>query len=294
MTDEEKRMACIVSVKGMLVNLGLFAFKGICGLLIHSVSLISDAIHSLTDIFSTLVVLIGFRFSCKPADKEHPYGHERIECIIAFLLGIMLFTIGGAIGYEGICKINGSGSNGSGFSFLNITAICSALASIISKEWMYRFTIKYAKKVNSPSMAADAWHHRSDALSSIGSLVGVTGICLGYPVVDIVACFIISVFIFKAAYDICADACRRMIDTSADEKVVDHIKKDILKMDEVIAVDMLKTRQFGSKLYVDIEVTVDSNISFEHSHEIAHLINDTLEKDFNEIKHCMVHVNPSS
>ncbi|MDO5558151.1 MAG: cation diffusion facilitator family transporter [Oscillospiraceae bacterium] len=294
MTKEEQKLAYHISVKGMIVNLGLFAAKGVCGLLIHSVSLLSDAVHSLTDIFSTLVVLIGLKVSVKPADKEHPYGHERIECIIAFLLGIMLFGIGGIIGYEGYEKMRFPVDTEPGFTVLNIVAAGSAVLSIVFKEWMFRFTMKCAKKIGSPSMAADAWHHRSDAISSIGSLAGVIGICTGYAIIDVLACFVISLFIFKAAYDICKDACRRMIDTSADSVLIEKMRSDILQNDEVLSVDVLKTRQFGSKLYVDIEITLESNLSFIHSHETAHLIHDKLENDFPEIKHCMIHVNPSA
>lgn len=294
MTQDEKWMACHISVKGMLVNLALFAIKGVSGILIHSVSLLSDAVHSLTDIFSTLVVLIGLKFSCKPADKEHPYGHERVECIFAFLLGIMLFTVGGTISYEGICKMQAHKPVDPGFSVLSMIAIFSAVISIAAKEWMYRFTIKCARRIGSPSLTADAWHHRSDAVSSVGSLIGVIGICIGHPMADVWACFIISLFIFKAAYDICADACRRMIDTSADGELIEQIREKILENGRVLSIDILKTRQFGSKLYVDIEITLDSHMSFVEAHETAHAIHDKLEKDLPEIKHCMIHVNPSA
>lgn len=293
MTSAETKMAYKISIKGMVINLLLFAFKGIMGVLIHSVSLVSDAVHSLTDIFSTLVVLIGLKISNRPADRGHPYGHEKIECIIAFLLGLMLFGIGITIGWEGFTKLKNPSGSYEMLSFLNILAITSALVSIVAKEWMYRFTIKCAKQINSSSMSADAWHHRSDAISSIGSFIGVAGICFGLPVMDVIACFIISIFIFKAAYDICSDSCKRMIDEAADNRIINDIQNAILSNKEVLALDMIKTRQFGAKLYVDIEVTLDHNMSFEHSHEVAHILHDNLESTFSEIKHCMIHVNPS-
>lgn len=293
MTPVDKQLAYRISIRGMLINFLLFIAKGIAGILIDSVSLLSDSIHSLTDIFSTLVVLIGLKVSNKPADSEHPYGHEKIECVIALLLGLMLFGIGGVISWEGITKLRNLSSVIEQTTILNAFAIGAAMVSIAAKEWMYHFTIKCARQIHSPSMAADAWHHRSDAISSVGSLIGVVGICLGYPIIDVLACFIISIFIFKAAYDICADACKRIIDCSGEESVVECIKNAILSNPDVLSLDLIKTRQFGSKLYVDVEVTLDYRMSFEQAHKVAHLIHDSVENAVSEVKHCMVHVNPS-
>lgn len=293
MTIEQTKLAQRISLQGMGINLLLFAAKGIAGLMIHSVSLLSDAIHSLTDIISSLVVLAGLKISTKPADKEHPYGHERIECVIALLLGIMLFGIGGIIGWEGICKLREPTAVHSYGTVLSLAAIGSSLASIAAKEWMYRFTIRCAKKIGSPSMAADAWHHRSDAISSVGSFVGVCGIYFGYPLIDVIACFIISAFVFKAAFDICKDACRRMIDTAGDNTVIESIRESILQNPDVLSVDLIKSRLFGSKLYIDIEVTLDRKLSFQRSHQIAHTIHDIVDASSDMVKDCMVHVNPS-
>ncbi len=294
MTKEESHSAYKISFQSIIVNLFLFSFKGLFGFLISSSSLISDAIHSLTDIFSTLVVLLGIKLSNKPSDKSHPYGHEKIECVIAFLLGVMLFMIGGFIGWDGIKKLLHTSTVIPVPSLLNTSAIIVAFISIVSKEWMYHFTIKCAKKINSSSMAADAWHHRSDALSSVGSLIGVIGIRLGFPVIDSIACLIISVFIFKAAFDICKDACAKIIDTSSSPQIMKTIEQIAKKNNEVLTVDVIKSRQYGSKMYIDLEITLDKDISFEHSHEVAHLIHDEIEDSVMEIKHCMIHVNPSA
>lgn len=293
MNAVQEQMARRIMVKGMLINLLLFFAKAGAGTLIHSVSLLSDAVHSLTDIFSTLVVMVGLKVSSKPADSGHPYGHEKIECVIALLLGLMLFGIGGIIGWEGITKLRHPEGGTGQLGMLSLFATAAAFLSIAAKEWMYRFTIKCAKSIRSPSMAADAWHHRSDAISSVGSLIGVAGISLGFPVVDVLACFFISVFIFRAAYDICADACRRVIDAAGDSVTVESITQAILQNPDVLSLDLIKTRQFGSKLYVDIEVTLDHSMSFEQSHQIAHRIHDSVEGRVSEVKHCMVHVNPS-
>lgn len=293
MTSNETKLAYKISVKGMLVNLGLFAIKGIAGLMINSVSLLSDAVHSLTDIVSTLVVLVGIKISSKPADKEHPYGHDRIECFIALLLGLMLFFIGGIIGYEGYQKIVTPPTLVENSMLMTVAALLAAIISILGKEWMYRFTMKCAKEIGSASMAADAWHHRSDAISSVGSSIGVIGIMFGLPIIDVICCFLIMIFIFKAAFDICKDAIKRLIDSSGDPKTIDELKEIINANADVISIDDIKTRQFGSKLYVDLEVSLDKHMTFEHSHEISHSLESTIESSIPEIKHIMIHVNPS-
>ena len=293
MTTTERKLAYHISMKGMGINILLFAVKGMAGLLIQSVSLLSDAVHSLTDVFSTVVVLIGIKITAKPADQGHPYGHEKIECMIAFFLGLMLFGIGGAIGWESVVRLQNL-RPASAFSALNALAAAAAILSIALKEWMYRFTIRCAYQIHSLSMAADAWHHRSAAISSVGSLAGVAGIALGAPLLDVMACLAISAMIFKAAYDICSDAWKRIIDASADGQLVKAIESSILENEDVLSLDVIKTRQFGAKVYVDIEVTLDHTMSFEHSHQVAHSLHDTVEAAFSDIKHCTVHVNPSS
>lgn len=294
LTQQESRMADRISIQSMLVNLFLFALKGLFGLKIASASLLSDAVHSLTDIFSTLIVLIGIRISSKPSDSGHPYGHEKIECLIAFLLGLMLFGIGGGIGWDGVQKLLRPAAAAPQNSLMNAFAMGAAAVSIGSKEWMYRFTIKCAKKIRSSSMAADAWHHRSDAMSSVGSLIGVAGIRLGYPVVDSVACLVISLFIFKAAWDICADACAKLIDAACPPETVGKIERIAKSNRDVLAIDALKTRQYGSKIYVDLEITIDRNATFEHSHAVAESIHNEIEGSVAAVKHCMIHVNPSA
>ncbi|MEA5060388.1 MAG: cation diffusion facilitator family transporter [Candidatus Pelethousia sp.] len=293
MTKAQAQMAYRVSIKGMCINFMLFIIKGVLGIFIHSVSLISDAVHSLSDIASTLVVLFGIKLSNKPADNGHPYGHEKMECIIALFLGLMLMVIGIAIAREGIRKITHLAYVDYNNTVLHIFAALSAMLSIMAKEWMYRFTIKCARMIGSASMAADAWHHRADALSSIGSLIGIIGICMGYPIIDGIACVIIACFILKAAFDICADACGKLVDSAGSPAVINHIQELVRENREVLAIDMIRTRQFGAKLYVDLEITLDRKISFEHSHQIAHCLHDNIEANIAEVKHCMIHVNPS-
>lgn len=292
MGPEEAQKAIRVSLKGMGINLALFFIKGILGLWIHSASLLSDAVHSLTDIFSTLIVFVGIGISSRPPDRGHPYGHEKIECIFALLLGMMLFAIGGGIGWEGIVRLNRPVVLEAPL-ILTMGAVSAAVLSIAAKEWMYRITIRCAREIGSASMAADAWHHRSDAFSSVGSLIGILGLWLGYPVIDAAACLVISVFIFKAALDICIDACRKMIDAAAPLEVEQRVQQIVRRNQEVLKVDSILTRQFGSRIYVDMEITLDRSASFEHAHQIAHEIHDQIEGELRSVKHCMIHFNPS-
>lgn len=293
MNAQQKKLAYKISIKSMAMNLLLCVLKMAFGVIIKSASLVSDAIHSLSDIFSTLVVLIGIRISSKPADKTHPYGHEKIETVIAFMLGIMLFVIGGKIAYDGTVSIFTMQTVSAQQTLLNIGAIMVAVISILGKEWMYRFTIKCAKQIGSGAMRADAWHHRADALSSVGSLIGVVGLRLGFPIVDAIACLVISLFIFKAAYNIVSDAFRNIVDCTCSDEVVQSIEKVIESNKQVLSIDMLKTRRYGSKIYIDLEITLDKSLTFVESHDIAATIHDNVERQVENVKHCMVHVNPS-
>ncbi len=291
MTEDVKEVYR-VSVKSMAVNLFLFASKLVFGLIIRSVSLVSDAFHSLSDILSTIVVMLGVKMSAKPEDTCHPYGHEKIETVVAFLLGIMLAGIGLGIGYEGILRA-ASPVPMIQSPVLNAIAAFTALLSIASKEWMYRFTIRCANKLNCGALRADAWHHRADAFSSIGSLVGVIGLWMGYRIIDTIACVVIAVFICKAAYDIISDSCRRLVDGRVSDGVVEHIRKLALSYPQVLGIDVIKARSYGSKVYVDLEITMDKDLSLEQSHHVASLLHDAVEARIANIKHCMIHVNPS-
>ena len=170
--------------------------------------------------------------------------------------------------------------------------LIAAVVSIVVKEWMFWYTRGAAKKINSGALMADAWHHRSDALSSIGAFVGIFGARLGYPILDPIASIVICFMIAKASIDIFRDAIDKMVDHSCDAKTEEFMKREILKVPGVRRVDLLKTRLFGSKMYVDIEIAADGNISLCDAHDIAENVHHTIENKFKDVKHCMVHVNP--
>lgn len=287
----ENSMAIKVSVISIIVNIGLSVFKLIAGVLGHSGAMISDAVHSASDVFSTLVVIVGFNISSKGADKEHQYGHERIECIAALFLAAILFITGLGIGINGIEKIK-LGTYGQ-LAIPSMLALVAAIFSIIIKEWMYWYTRHAAKKINSSSLMADAWHHRSDALSSVGSFIGILGARLGFPLLDPIACVAISLFILKAACEIGKDAISRLVDQACDELFVNEIRELIEAQSGVEGIDELKTRLFGNKIYVDLEIRVDGDLSVDEAHQIAHHVHDVIEEKFEHVKHCMIHVNPN-
>lgn len=281
-----------VSFITITVNMLLSVIKLIAGMIGHSNAMISDAIHSASDVFSTFVVLIGIKLSTKTADKEHPYGHERLECVAALLLAFVLFITGLGIGYDALKNI--IQGNYSHLQVPSILALVVAIISILMKEGMYWYTRYYAKKMDSSALMADAWHHRSDAFSSIGALIGILGARMGYPIMDSIASLVIFLFIAKAAYDIFKDAIDKMVDHSCDEKTENELRHYIEQNQNVIHIDLLQTRIFGNKIYVDIEIALDGTLTLQEAHDIAEKVHDDIESHFPKVKHIMVHVNPET
>ena len=252
--------------------------------------MVSDAVHSLSDVFATFIAFLGTIISKKPADKEHPYGHERIECVASLILGSILIITGIGIGQAGIKNIfSGDYEN---LAVPQMIALVAAIVSIVVKEGMFWYTRHYAKVLNSSAFLADAWHHRSDALSSIGSLIGISGAMLGWPILDSVAQVVICLFIFKVSYDIIVDAIQKMMDTSCGTEYEEKIKEFVEKLNGVEAVDSIQSRMFGNKVYIDLEIAVNRDITVKEGHDIAENVHDQLEHHYEEVKHVMVHVNP--
>ena len=287
MKNNEK-IAIKVSIISIILNCLLTLIKFISGVISKSSAMISDSVHSLSDVLSTFVVIIGVKISNKKADSDHPYGHERIECVSAIILSGMLFIVGALIGINGIKNV----TNSSNLVMPGVLALIASVISIISKEAMYQYTIRVSKKINSAALKADAWHHRSDALSSIGSFIGILGSRLGFKVFDPLASVIISLCIIKVSIDIFKDAIDKMVDKSCDKEVIDKVISVIEKNESVKNIDDIKTRQFGNKAYVDVEISVDENLLLKDAHKVAEEIHDSVENEINIVKHCMVHVNP--
>lgn len=290
---EDEKIAMKVSGVSIIVNISLSLFKLVAGIVAHSGAMISDAIHSASDVASTFIVIAGVKMAGKKSDEEHQYGHERLECVSSIILAGLLLATGIGIGINGIEKII-DGTAGKDLLIPGKLALIAAVVSLAVKEWMFWYTRAAAKKINSGALMADAWHHRSDALSSIGAFIGILGARLGYPILDPVASVVICLFIAKAAVDIFKDAIDKMVDHACDEKTTEQIRDAIEKVEGVERIDVLRTRLFGSKIYVDIEIAADDNLTLKEGHAIAEKVHHSIENAFPEVKHCMVHVNPVS
>lgn len=291
MGGEFKRVANRVAFITIVENGLLSIFKLFAGIFAKSNAMISDAIHSASDVFSTIVVLIGVKLASKDSDKEHPYGHERLECVAAILLSMVLLFTGLEIGSKAFENII-SGEYGN-LERPGVLALVAAIVSIVTKEIMYWYTRYHAKKIDSSALMADAWHHRSDALSSVGALIGIGGAMLGYPIMDSIASLVIFVFIAKAAYDIFKDAIDKMVDHSCDEETERKIYEAVMSHEEVLGIDLLQTRIFGNKIYVDVEIQVNGEYTLQEAHKIAEEVHENIEQNFPKVKHVMVHVNPA-
>lgn len=279
-----------ISTVGILGNIVLTVFKFFAGVMGNSSAMISDAIHSLSDVFATFVAFIGVKYSRKEADHNHPYGHERIESLASIILSIILFLTALEIGKSGVESI--VFEKYKHIELPGVIALLAAVISILVKEGMFWYTMHYANKLDSPAFRADAWHHRSDAISSIGALVGIGFSMLGYPIFDSIASILICLMILKVGYEILVDGVNKLIDKRCDIGLENKIREIALSQNGVIAIDDLKTREFGSKIYVDIEIRVDGELSLIHAHGIADYVHDAVEREFPECKHCMVHINP--
>ena len=271
----------------VVMNIFLSLIKLLAGFIGHSTSMISDGVHSLSDVISSIGVFIGLRISQKPADIDHPYGHEKFEAVLSKILAFILFLTVLSIGYSAIETIVSSS-----YIIPKMMTIWAALLSIGVKEWMYHYTIRQAKKIESTALAADAWHHRSDSLSSIGALIGIIGARLGFPILDPLAALVITLIILKVAIEIFVEATNQVIDKAASPELVNEIIQQIQSVNGVLAIDSLKTRVHSNRIYVDLEISVEATLSLIEAHTIAEAVHYQLEQNIHKIKHCTVHVNP--
>lgn len=290
MKNNDLKEGMKVSVISIIGNVFLSIFKFIAGIIGKSNAMISDSIHSLSDVLSTIVVMIGLKLASKKEDVSHPYGHERIECVASFILAIFLFITGLGIGWIGIKTI--FFENYGEIKTPTLIALIAAIISIITKEAMYWYTRSVAKKIKSDALMADAWHHRSDALSSIGSLIGIGGAMMGFKLLDSIASIIICLCIIKVSYDIFMDSVDKMVDKACNSDFINKICDLVLSTNGVLNIDLIKTRLFGNKIYIDLEIAANQDLTLKEAHEIAQKVHDKIENNYEDVKHCMVHVNP--
>lgn len=280
-----------VSLVSMITNVILTTLKLAAGLIAHSGAMVSDAVHSASDILSGLIVLIGVRISSKAPDESHPYGHERFECVAALLLSGVLALVGGTIGVGAVRDIvTGQAQKTAAPGML---ALIAAVVSIATKETLFWYTRGYAKRFRSTALHAEAWHQRSDALSSIGALIGIAGARLGVPVMEPIASAIIALFILRVAVRIFREAIDQMVDHSCSDEMESSFRATALEQTGVMGVELLRTRMFGNRVYVDLEIAADPELTLAAAHEIAERVHDAIEQTYPDVKHIMVHVNPA-
>ena len=290
MNKTNQKIAMKAGRNSILVNILLAGFKLVAGIVGHSAAMVADGVHSITDLISTVVVLIGIKMAGQKADKDHPYGHERFECVATLILAALIASVGIGIGWVGLQRV--IAGHYEDIAIPTLLALIAAVVSIIVKEGLFWYVRSKAKKIDSSALMADAWHSRVDGLSSIGSLIGIAGARMGFPVLDSVAAIVICLFILKTALSISKDAIGRMTDRACDDETVAQIQERILEQDDVRGIDKLKTRLVGNRIYVDVEISVDANATLKEAHDIAHQVHDAIESGFPKVKHCMVHVNP--
>ena len=291
-TSNREKIAMRISWYSIAVNVFLSLGKLAAGLLGHSAAMVSDAIHSASDVFATFIVMAGIRISGRASDDDHQYGHERLECVASILLAVILVLTGLGIGYAGIDKI--INQDAEAISIPTLLPLIAAIVSIVVKEAMYWYTRHYALMLQSDALMADAWHHRSDALSSVGSFIGVLGARMGFPMLDPIASVVICFMILQAGYEIFTGAVDKMVDKACSKEEEDAMRAKVESIPGVYHIDLLHTRQFGSRIFVDVEGSADDSLTLLQSHQIAESIHHSIEKDFPNVKHCMVHINPIS
>lgn len=288
MSNSRYEEATKVTLISILWNVILTFIKILGGILGKSNAMIADGLHSASDIISSIGVLIGNKIAKTPNDKEHNYGHEKAETLVSFLLSMLL--IGVAL------KISLNGFN----SLLHLEDVqvptflplIISVISIVIKEYQYRITIKVAKKINSPSLKADAWHHRSDALSSVAAFIGIGGSLLGFKALDPIATVVVGLFVAKVGLDIFKDAINELMDYSIDEKDESQIIAIANCTDGVLNIGELRTRKHGSMAYVDLTICVNKDLTVLQGHEIANKLEISILKELQIVKGITVHVEP--
>ena len=294
-SDKRAKEAYTVTVTGMVLNIVLTILKIIVGLIGRSSALVADGFHSLSDLASDIAVLLGFRAAKKPRDECHNYGHGKFETLATTVIGLMLLGVAAGI------FISATGNiikviDGHSLSEPRWIALIVAAISIITKEWMYRYTVSVGKRINSKLLIANAWHHRSDSLSSVGAFLGIAGaILLGgtWRVLDPVAALIVSLMITKIAISLVRESLEELLERSLDDKTVSRIREIVKGTEGVADHHKLRTRKVGQCIAIDVHVNVDAMLTVAQSHDIATNIEKNLKKIFGKETIISIHIEPS-
>lgn len=277
-----------VTILSILLNIVLTTIKVLAGLLGNSSAIIADGLHSASDIITSIGILIGNKISRKPRDEEHQYGHEKAESLVSFILAVVLIIVSLKIGYDGAIKL----FNINKIEVPSILPLIVALISIGVKEYQYQITIRVANKINSSSLKADAWHHRSDALSSIAAFIGIGGAILGVRVLDPIASIIVAIVVVKVGINILKSSCAELMDSAINKKDIIKIQNMVRTNEGIYGIKDLKSRKYGSVAYVDLSIFIDKSKSLEEAHEIADNLEKSIIDNLCYIKEINIHAEP--
>lgn len=283
-----------VTIAGSIINILLLAFKFAAGILGHSAAMIADAIHSLTDFVTDAIVLIFVRLGSKPTDRDHDYGHGKYETLASAIIGVSLLVVGMMICYSGVTKTYHA-MCGEPLQQPGFIALAAAVASVVLKEWAYRFTVRVGRRCHSEAVVANAWHHRSDALSSVGTTVGIGGaIILGekWAVLDPLTAIVVSFFIMKAAWSVLSKAVGELTDGSLPKETEDEIESIVSEDNEVSVVHNLCTRRIGNRIAIEMHVRMPGETSLYVAHRHATEIEKRLKQRFGADTHISIHLEP--
>lgn len=284
-----------VTLLGSVVNLLLLVFKFVAGVLGHSAAMIADAVHSLSDFVTDLIVIVFVKISSKPEDADHAYGHGKYETLASCIIGLALIVVGVMMGYNATVKIVDVVRNGTELASPGIIALAAAVLSIVLKEWMFHLTRKVAREVDSPAVEANAWHHRSDALSSVGTAIGIGGaVLLGskWAVLDPIAALVVSVFIVVQAAKILSDAIGQLMEKSLPHDVEQRICEIVYEEEGTSDIHHLRTRKIGSQISIELHVRMNGYLTLREVHDKSIAIEKRLRAAFGDSTYINLHVEP--
>jgi len=276
-----------ITIWGMIVNIALTIIKTIGGVIIHSVSLVADGIHSLSDLLTDVIVLVSTRAAKRPPDSNHQFGHGKFETVGSQLIGIALLLVGGGIGWTALSSLYQHKQN-----FPGPLIVVFAVLSIVAKEILFQYTQKVARKYHSSSLYANAWHHRSDALSSVAVLVGGVSSLFGFGYGDHIAGLIVGIMIIWVAGKIIFEGYKELSEHAIDENLIKVVKEILEDNDEVVQWHKLRTRKIGSELFIDVHILVLPELSVQKSHELTIELEQSIQKNIDQPINALIHVEP--
>lgn len=295
MAEKREKEIYRVTLAGSVVNLLLLAFKFVAGFVGHSSAMIADAVHSLSDFITDVIVIVFVRIAGKPVDEDHEYGHGKYETLASVIVGIMLAVVGVGLAVNGVEKTIAF-FKGEALESPGVIALVAALLSIFAKEVLYQYTVIRGRKLNSPALVANAWHHRSDAMTSIATLIGIGGAMLlgqRWNVLDPLAAVVVSVFILKAAFSLMKPGVDELLEKSLPDKDKNEIAAIMTATPGVVAFHRLRTRRIGSKVAIDAHVKMDGSLSLRQAHDIASEIERSLKQRFGPDTYIGIHMEPA-